>query len=456
VNRQHAGRGIHVNIRRGCAVVAALSAVFAAYISLVPFDLHLLSVIDARDALIRALDFQGLSRSNFIANVVLFVPFGFFAAGALDRRRGSPVRDIAILAVALLVSVSIEALQVFVPGRTPSILDVIAQGAGTVLGLIGWRLIRDEAGRWLSDIGHGTGTPMVERVLVAYVVCRTVALLLPLDVTVSLSLLAEKYRSGGIRLVPFSGASDFATIVQSFSIDMILAAPIGALAVRAATRPGERRSLAASIGLSTLFIACVELSQVIVMSRVADTTQIISGSLGAAIGAMAMIHVVSVPSRTRRRGAAPAAPALIALAVSAGAYVAYNWSPFDFTASGALIRERLVLLGQVPFYGYYQNPELKAATDFLTKILVAMPIGISAACVFTADRMRTYPKAGWFLVSVIAAMFFTVIEVGQVLLPQRYPDLTDVIIAMLGFGLGALLARLSVKHAHSLSAQLPQ
>jgi glycopeptide antibiotics resistance protein len=432
-----------------------MSAVFAAYISLVPFDFRALTASEARDALIGALDFAALSRSNFIANVALFVPFGFFAAGALGTRRHPRVRLAAILAVAFAVSVSIEALQVFVPGRTPSILDVAAQMTGTVLGLFGWRLVRDEVGRWLNEVGHDTRTPTIERVLAGYAVCRAVALLLPLDVTVSLSLLAEKYRSGAIRLVPFSGDGDLGTIAQSFSIDMILAAPIGALAVIGATRPGERRSLPSSIALSTLFIACLELSQVIVLSRVADTTQIISGSLGAAAGALAMIQFVSVPSR-RRRGSSPAAPALLALVVSTGAYLVYNWGPFDFTASRELIRERLPLLVQVPFYGYYQNPELKAATDFLTKILLAMPIGISSACVLTPDRMMPYPKASWFLASLIAAMFFAIIEVGQVLLPQRYPDMTDVIIAMLGFGLGALLARLSVKHVRSLSAQLPQ
>ena len=46
--------------------------------------------------------------------------------------------------------------------------------------------------------------------------------------------------------------------------------------------------------------------------------------------------------------------------------------------SGDFARRRLARAGWVPFYAYYQNPEIKAATDFLSKMCVAAPVGMAA------------------------------------------------------------------------------
>ena len=68
-------------------MLTAALALFAAYISLVPFDFRPLSPAAVADGLIKALDLRALSPANFIANVVLFIPFAFFAAATLFRGR---------------------------------------------------------------------------------------------------------------------------------------------------------------------------------------------------------------------------------------------------------------------------------------------------------------------------------------------------------------------------------
>ncbi len=71
-----------------------------------------------------------------LANIVLFMPFGFFYAGRLQGKSGSPAMPI-ILALAL--SCGIELYQVYCHNRSTSLLDVIDNVAGAY---IGWRVGR--------------------------------------------------------------------------------------------------------------------------------------------------------------------------------------------------------------------------------------------------------------------------------------------------------------------------
>lgn len=78
------------------------------------------------------------SRLDFAANVVLFAPLGFGLASAFAQRKYSPA--IKLLAVLLLggsLSLLIEILQTFLPGRHSSLWDVFTNtvGAGVGYGL---------------------------------------------------------------------------------------------------------------------------------------------------------------------------------------------------------------------------------------------------------------------------------------------------------------------------------
>jgi glycopeptide antibiotics resistance protein len=415
------------------------AALFAAYVSLLPFQFRPVSMRELREGLAVALDLRILSGSNFVANVVLFIPLGFLLPGALRTRRLIWIGAVVHCAC-LALSLSIEALQVLVPGRTPALADVCAQLAGTGLGFAAWICVGCETRRWLQHGWIGEGPSTLRALLAAYVGLWTLASLLPLDVTVSLSDLAAKYRTGGIRVVPFSGASAAAAgaLMQGVTIDMILAAPVGALALVGCTK--ERRGLASGIALATLFIAALEASQVMILSRVADSSDIVSRSVGATLGAFVLASSIPRPCRNPAPGVRRG-PVVLAIVLSASLYLLYNWSPFDFVVNSDLLRGRLQALVRVPFYGYYQNPEPKAAADFLTKLLVAMPLGISVGALLSRNPATAFKRLQWTFCSLGALMLFTTVELGQTLIPQRYPDNTDVLISVLGFTAGAIVQR---------------
>jgi glycopeptide antibiotics resistance protein len=81
---------------------------------------------------------------DVVANVLLFIPLGalFRAATRLSRRHAV----IGALAAGLLMSMAIEALQLFEPERYSSVVDVVANSAGAWIGsLIYGRISRQKA-----------------------------------------------------------------------------------------------------------------------------------------------------------------------------------------------------------------------------------------------------------------------------------------------------------------------
>jgi VanZ family protein len=64
--------------------------------------------------------------TNLISNILLFLPIGFFYHLS-TRKRGA-------FLVGAIVSISIEIIQIFIPARTPSIVDILANTLGAGFG----------------------------------------------------------------------------------------------------------------------------------------------------------------------------------------------------------------------------------------------------------------------------------------------------------------------------------
>ncbi|BDZ42260.1 hypothetical protein GCM10025865_15590 [Paraoerskovia sediminicola] len=70
-----------------------------------------------------------------VSNVVMFVPFGVL--GVLLVRDGRPVRVVAlVVVVAAALSTAIETAQTQIPGRVPTVQDVVLNTAGALLGAL--------------------------------------------------------------------------------------------------------------------------------------------------------------------------------------------------------------------------------------------------------------------------------------------------------------------------------
>ncbi|WP_307043222.1 VanZ family protein [Agromyces ramosus] len=73
---------------------------------------------------------------EFVANIALFVPFGLLLSIAAPR-----LTWWGTIALGCLTSVGIELIQIGIPSRFPTVSDVIANTAGTAVG-VGLNLLR--------------------------------------------------------------------------------------------------------------------------------------------------------------------------------------------------------------------------------------------------------------------------------------------------------------------------
>lgn len=100
------------------------------------------------------------TRFDVLANVLAYVPFGLFVA--LTPRRASPAtRAVYAMSVGITLSFGLETLQMFLPSRDASLIDLAANTAGTLAGaMLAAIVVRSEHTRIaLSAIRHRAFLP---------------------------------------------------------------------------------------------------------------------------------------------------------------------------------------------------------------------------------------------------------------------------------------------------------
>jgi glycopeptide antibiotics resistance protein len=106
----------------GYALLTYMTLVIAA-ITMIPFDFKVPGRIH--------INLHG-SISDILANIVLFLPLGFIFQLARPSPGWRPLLQAA--GFGLLVSTTMEACQLFLPGRDTSLIDVVTNGLGALLG----------------------------------------------------------------------------------------------------------------------------------------------------------------------------------------------------------------------------------------------------------------------------------------------------------------------------------
>ena len=96
---------------------------------------------------------------------------------------------------------------------------------------------------------------------------------------------------------------------------------------------------------------------------------------------------------------------------------------------------------RVPFLSYYWGNPINAFVEVVTKVLLAMPVGALLQLVWL-PRSRRGQMLQFLAVGLASVSLFLLIEVGQLMLPTRVPDQTDVYIGTAGAVLGMIVARL--------------
>lgn len=421
--------------------LAGAFVAFAAYGSFVPLRLSWVPFEQAV-AQFRATPFIPLgdaSKSDFLTNVLLFIPIGFFVLGTIaDRSRTAAlIWWPSVVGFCLAFSVAIEFGQIYFSGRTPSWNDVFAETLGGTLGGAAWIAFGSYVLDWLGETRHlSSAADRVFRLLAAYGALWLVLGLLPFDYTVRPQELAEKFRSGRILLQPFNGRDTLADTMGTF----LMAVPIGVLGYLLGKRRQWSRPVLTGIAVGGIATVVVEFAQLLAMSRTADVTDVLLNGTGSAIGALAASRADGTTSAALGGPGVRLWP-LAALAGWCVLLVLRHWSPFDFVADGEFIRSRVPIMFRVPFHSYYWGMPIFAFAEAASKFLLGMPVGALMQWMWlpSSPRMRTLQAAG-----IVLAAFglFAGVELGQLLLPSRVPDQTDIYIATGGAIAGLAAVRL--------------
>ncbi|HMA12257.1 MAG TPA: VanZ family protein [Steroidobacteraceae bacterium] len=116
------------------------------------------------------------------------------------------------------------------------------------------------------------------------------------------------------------------------------------------------------------------------------------------------------------------------------------WFPFDFRTDGAFIKSRLDFMQRVPFEVYYFGTEFRAITEVLRKTLFFAPLGGLLAWGVSRQPWR-WRSPLFALAMLVLVLMPAVIELGQVMLPEKIADTTDWLLAWLGGLAGYGVAR---------------
>jgi len=415
----------------------AFLMLFVTFGSLVPLRLVPRDPLDAWQAFL-ALPLPELGtgdRSDWAVNFLLLVPIAFAWRHAMLRRPGVTIAATAIawtatIAAGLLVfSIAIEFAQSFFPPRNPSLNDVAAQFVGTLVGLILHMGFGARFERWLQRFSvHKLQPSRLSTLLGAYLALMLAFSVMPLDLSISPVELYRKWRDGRILLIPFSGpVTDIGLWLYGLVAEVVLWVPVGLLW----TIDGSQRSLRAVLVRVLLAAVAIELTQLLVLSRVTDVTDVILAGVGGGLGVLAASghrHFSSFDPDGLRR--------VVKLIWWAWLLVILTvfWFPFDFSLSRLENGTWVDTLTRMPFTNYMFRSEFGALNEIVRKLFFYLPGGL------LLGFARGVSHRGLAARTVVLTIGLAcVVEAGQLLLPGRVADLTDALLGAAGGVVGLRL-----------------
>lgn len=419
-------------------LLSILYSVFVIYGSLVP--LHYVGMpLEKAIAAFRDIPFLVLgvdSRADWVANLLLFIPLSFLYNQLATTGKTGIVKhliSLVILAVTVSLAIGIEFTQLFFPHRTVSQNDIWAEGLGSVAGISCQYLWGGKCQRWLENLWRlESGRSRLKRALHVYLAVLFAFNVLPLDLTISPVELYHKWAEGRVVLIPFSGLKGgWVENLYETLTDLLIWVPAGLLWALDSKRPILR---VAAMGL--LAAAGIEAAQLFVYSRVTDVTDVLLAGMGTAAGAL-------ITQRNRLRTSVSwqgnATLWFSLWATWALAILAIFWFPYDFDASRVTLAGARATLLRPLLENYYFGSEYHATNELLRKIGFFLPAGILWGF---AIHQRTLAKRiidakGGLLIFALALL----VEFGQLYLPKKYADLTDVLIQTAGGLMGLAIAR---------------
>ena len=389
------------------------STAFVIYGSALPFNFDLDTVAAgqrlnraASDLVALVSGARPISTGDLVQNVLLLLPFGacgYEAVGSKTRRTW--LRIAIVIAAGLALSVCAEAIQLFTRDRITSVRDVMFQAAGTVVGIVLAIVLRNASARWQR---RAAGSAWA-RASLFYPVCiaagiTVVAAWEPFDLSLDVGLAWDKVKA--LRLDPWQRApwsDELLQVCRYAALVVISSAWLEELRVR-------RPRLLALVSTAALGVS-LEVSQLGVDARMPGLWDTLVNVTGAGLGVIVSFTWPALLSGAWK-------PTVIAASWFGTAM--QMLSPFE------LERTRRGL-SWLPFRSFAESNPSAIVSHAIELALVYVPVGIALACWLRSSRRHHI----WNALAIVALMQAP-IELAQGLIAGRYPDMTDIVLAVAG------------------------
>jgi len=375
-----------------------------------------------------------LSVPDTVQNVLFFIPFG--ALGMLGAARDRKTRRLLVVTIlALLLSTTVEALQLMTTDRVSSVADIWTNTLGAFLGGLGLWWSRAAVVSFIGKLrSAGLDTPELRPLLIAATVVA-VAFWQPFDVTLDVSAIVGKVRSLEQDVWQFTGLRDEGT---SLMLCAFLAMTLTSyLSLQGERHPGRR---AAALGIGLVFL--LEASQTFIWSRSPALWDALVGASGVMIG-------VAIWTAAGRFISPGFWLGVLATATAVAAAL-QMLSPFEITPT-------YHTFGWFPFFGYYSHTTFETLSHVIELMLLYFPLGywlgnsVSAPGAPGPDGPGPAgpggpdgpagPAGPGLFRPVLFALLLTLVIAGPIEYLQgwvlgRYPDVSDVGVSLFGCWLG--------------------
>lgn len=128
-------------INRRFAAIAAIMMAVILYGSLYPFAFRVPETALGPVEALLATWANKPGRGDFLSNILLYLPLGYFGFLAVEAQRPRAFRLLAIVLIGACLSLTVELIQYYDAGRDSTLTDFYSNTLGTILGAFGAMLI---------------------------------------------------------------------------------------------------------------------------------------------------------------------------------------------------------------------------------------------------------------------------------------------------------------------------
>ena len=426
--RRSSGEAVYALDRKRWSLVFLLYLVFVVYGSLVPLEWRDVPFDQAlaRFSNIGYLQLGALSRADWVANIVLYVPLAFLGCVSILGLRPlglvSYLGALLILACCLAIAVGVEFTQIFFAPRTVSLNDLLAEAIGSGIGVLLWVFGRQR----LFELGVAFvrgGRASVVAALVVFAIGYLVLSLFPFDFVVSVQELRERLGANANRWL-FGSCDQWVRCLARWLGEVAAIAPIGLMLTLIFPRRHPMVWFWVGVGIG----AVLEALQLLLYSGVSQVLSLpprgIGLLLGSIVGQLLITRISTQTLAAWLRRALPflAAPYLLLLFAVSG-WFSGPWMTLDRGLA------RMAELGWVPFYYHYWTSEPIAMASLLSQLAMYAPVGLAAwASAAAFPRRRSSP----WLPGLLAIALAIIVEGGKLFAPGARPDPSNLFIAPAG------------------------